>query len=382
MFNENQVRQFYVAGASKTVAPFVAGSGTNSNIPTNASDAGAMQLVTNGDEAYFLYKGPSDDGLQRSDLINKCNIKSVTCTDAAYLKHKMLKAIITLDSSLVSSSNLVATADYVLNVDIHSFLAMDYNSIKSKYGVARGVAGASASSLYKTLALSLAKNMGREPITLVDVYLVKSTFNATTATASSYVKVTSKTAASSLTDTYIGICIEEAEQPWRRGAAPQEFVEFTVEPSTIYYNSQDVTWGKVQFYGNSLNTDGTTGTTIGAPYALPNSKKVADMEWFFHKERGDQYGEQCWPYNIDTVYQVDPSNTDGYSFVDIHFYFEGNSHNIGHSEKTITIVGAKSDLKTLIGSAADATTTPATAATGLYAFLDGTNVSIKTVGSW
>ena len=111
---------------------------------------------------------------------------------------------------------------------------------------------------------------------------------------------------------------------------------------------------------------------------LGNGKKVADMEWFFHKERGDRYGEMCWPWNIDTVYQIDPANADGYSFVDIHFYFEGNSHNVGHSEKTLTVVGPKANLKTLIGAAASGSD----AATGLYAFIEGTGVEIKTSTSW
>ena len=104
-------------------------------------------------------------------------------------------------------------------------------------------------------------------------------------------------------------------------------------------------------------------------------------EWFFHKERGDRYGEMCWPWNIDTAYMVDPTNTTGYSFVDIHFYFEGNSHNVGHSEKTLTIVGPKANLKTLIGSPAT-TGQSATAATGLYAFIEGTGVEVKASTSW
>jgi hypothetical protein len=67
--------------------------------------------------------------------------------------------------------------------------------------------------------------------------------------------------------------------------------------------------------------------------------------------------------------------------VDIHYYFEGNSHNVGHSEKTLTVVGSKANLKRLFGSAAT-TGQSATAATGLYAFLEGTGVEIKTSASW
>jgi hypothetical protein len=105
------------------------------------------------------------------------------------------------------------------------------------------------------------------------------------------------------------------------------------------------------------------------------------MEYFFHKERGDVYGLAGFPYNIDTQYQVNPSLEYGYTFIDIVYYFEGNSHNVGKSEKTLTIVGPKTNLKTLIGSPAT-TGQSATAATGLYAFLEGTGVEIKASTSW
>jgi hypothetical protein len=163
--------------------------------------------------------------------------------------------------------------------------------------------------------------------------------------------------------------LEEVEQPWRRGAAPQEFVDFEVIPHMITVNNMERTWGTA--------TDVTAANTN----KLPNSKKVADMEWFFHKERGDIYGELCWPNNIDTIYQVDPANANGYSFIDIHFYFEGNSHNVGKSEKTMTIVGTKTLLKKLFGSPATSGQS-ATAATGIYAFLEGTGANIKTSASW
>jgi hypothetical protein len=91
-----------------------------------------------------------------------------------------------------------------------------------------------------------------------------------------------------------------------------------------------------------------TDVTANNTNALPNSKIVADMEYFYHKNRGDIYGMQDWPNNIDTKYMVNPSAASGYSMLDIHFYYEGNSHSIGHSEKTITLVGAKAELDKII----------------------------------
>ena len=362
MFTENQVRQFYVA--STVAAP--AEDAATSVVVTDAP--GKTQLVIKGDEAYLMYSGAIQGDLQSSDLIKKCNVMDVRLTDAADLVHKNKKAVVTLVSTPVTGQ------DYVLNVNIHNYVALDYNTTKIKFGVARA-ASTTASDLYKAIATSLAKNFKREPTALVKVGISTA---ATGASPKWYGEDWSSTTAAA-------IVIEEVEQPWRRGAAPVEYVNFTVEPSTIYDGTNDVIWGKVQFAGESKYTNGTASSTnISDGGTQVNSKKVADMEWFFHKERGDKYGEMCWPWNTDTEYQATPSHAaweNGFSFVDIHYYFEGNSHNVGHSEKTLTIVGTKANLKTLVGSAAT-TGQSATAATGLFAWLDGSNAAIKFSKSW
>jgi hypothetical protein len=355
MFTEKQVRQFYVATSTSAdvIAP-VKVDNTHKATDLTAKSAGACQFVTNttGDEAYLLYKGPSEDGLQRSDLLKKCNITAVSLTDAADMKHKMLKMEVALDSNV--SATPIVGQDYILNIEVKGYIAPGDDSTFRKFGAAHAF-NTTASDLYRDLALSLAKNFANLGAPLISVALK---------TDSDPVAVTNKTAKASLTGTYTGIIIEEVEQPWRRGAAKQEFVNFTVMPDTVYTGGADQVWGTV------------TDVTASNSNALPNSKKVADMEYFFHKERGDVYGDVGFPNNIETTYQVDPANADGYSFVDINFYFEGNSHNVGKSEKTLTIVGTKSNLKKLIGTATSGSET------GLYALLLGTGVTPKTSASW
>lgn len=353
MFTENQVRQFYVC--SNPVAP----SGSN---PTNASNTGAMKFLVKGDEAYFLYKGPSEDGLQRTDLIKKVNVMDVRLTDAADLLHIKKKVEVTL-ATLNGSAAPIVGEDYVLHVQILNYVANGDDSTLEKYGVAKATS-TTASDLYKNLAISLAKNFARESVKMIKITL-KGDANHT--------EITNKTKFADLSSiTATGIEIEEAEQPWRRGAAPFETVNFEVNASTVYVAAlnDDLVWGTV--------TDITASNTSSY---IPNSKKVADMEWFFMKERAEKYYNESFPYNVETTYQVDPANANGYSFCDIHFYFEGNCHNVGHSEKTLTIVGTKANLKTLVGAAATSGQN-ATAATGLYAFLEGTGVTIKESTSW
>ena len=368
MFTENQSRQLYVATGTSAdvIAPVqVDGSATPAVKATDlkAKSAGACQFILNADgsEFYLNYKGATDDGLQRSDLIKKCNVIDVRCTDAADMKHAMKKVEVTLNSSV--SATPVVGQDYLLNINIKNYVANGDDSIKVKFGAARAT-NTTASDLYKALAINVAKNFGREPVALISVALK---------TASDPVAITDKTKIADLSSvTATGIIIEEVEQPWRLGAAKVEYVNFEVIPSTIFTGGVDQVWGTV------------TDVTASNSNKLSNAKIVADMEYFFHKNRGDIYGFNDWPNNIDTKYLVNPASTDGYSFVDIHFYYEGNSHNVGHSEKTITIVGTKANLKKLIGNAyvpAD-DPDPAVPATGLYAWLEGTGVTIKTSASW
>ena len=377
MFTENQVRQFYVvptgnADTTNVKEPTKIVTGTSGTYPADlkALADGACQFVVApaGDEAYLMYKGPLD-GPQRSDLIKKCNVIDVRFTDAADMVHKNKKAVLTLDSSLISSST-VAEGEYVLNIEIKNYIALGYNSTKVKFATVVSDGNTSPSDFYKKLALNIAKNFKRESAPLVSVGI------STAATGASPVLVGSSSWDS--TTAAAAIVIEEVAQPWRLGAAKVEYVDFEVYPSMI----NEKAWGKVQFAGSAKYTDGTASSaTITAGGTQPNSKAVADMEYFFHKERGDVYGFAGFPNNIDTVYQVVPGFADGYSMVDIHYYFEGNSHNVGHSEKTLTVVGSKANLKRLFGSAAT-TGQSATAATGLYAFLEGTGVEIKTSTSW
>lgn len=337
MFTENQVRQFYVVNSVVT----------GNNDVTNQSTAGATKLKTTADgkELYFLHKGASDDGLQRTDLINKCNIMDIRATDADDMKHKMKKLEVTLDSGV--SATPIVGEDYILNLTIKGYIANGMDSTKIKFGVARAKTNV-ASDLYKDLAISIAKNFAREAVKLIKVTLKGDSNNT---------EITSKTKAADLSSiTATGIYLEEVEQPWRRGVAKVEYVNFEAYASTIYANNRDQKWGIV--------TDVTAANTN----ALVNSKRIADMEWFFHKERGDVYGDAGYPNNIETAYMVDPSNANGYSTLDIHFFYKSNSLNVGNSEKTLTLVGTKTNLNTIVGA--------------LETALSGYNVTITKSASW
>lgn len=337
MYTENQSRQLYVV---------------NSVVDSidNQSVAGAIKFGETADkqEFFFQHKGATEDGLQRSDLVNKCRIMDIRATAADDMKHLMKKVEVSLDPNVNGGLPIVGQ-DYVLNITINGYIANGNDSIKVKFGAAKAFS-ADADALYKALALSIAKNFSprNEPVKMVKITL-KGDADAT--------EITNKTKIADLSSiTATGVIIEEVEQPWRLGIAKEEFVDFTVQPSTVYSNGMDLVWGIV--------TDVTADNTN----FLPNSKRVAELEYYFHKNRGDVYGRQCYATDIDTVYMVNPSLAAGYSFIDIHFFYEGNSHNVGHSEKTITLVGDKAELDKIVSSIGTA--------------LDGYNVSIVKSASW
>ena len=69
---------------------------------------------------------------------------------------------------------------------------------------------------------------------------------------------------------------------------------------------------------------------------------------------------------------VNPSNANwanGFSMLDIHYYYEGNSHNVGHSEKTITLVGDKTELTKIVTDLENTV-------------LSGYNVIVKKSANW
>ena len=339
IFSENQSRQLYVVNSVVT---------GNTEV-TNQSEAGAIKVKESADkkEFFFSYKGASSDGLQRSSLVDKCSIMYINATAAEDMMHVMNKKKVALKPEINGGKPIVGE-DYVLNVEIKNYIAIGTDSTKGKFAAARAF-NDSADALYKALAINLAKNCSREGAKLIKITLDGDAGNT---------EITNRTKVEDLSSiTATGIIIEEVEQPWRLGIAKQEFVGFEIIPSTIYADNVDQVWGVV------------TDMTADNDNKLPNSKVAADMEYFYHKNRGDVYGKMWYPTDIDTIYLVDPSSAEGYSFLDIHFYYEGNSMNIGHSEKTITLVGKKADLDSLVQELEGN-------------ILDGYKVSVKKSASW
>ena len=318
VFNTNQVRQFYVASAYNATVNAASAVGT----------IGGVKVIDEGvdKELYFMYRGA--ENVLKSDRIQLKNLNYVKAIDAADMVTPLKSVEVTLDAN-VNSGSPVAGQDYVLRIAFRQFYGMsDEDQYFKDVAVHATAAMASdASKFFAALADALNKAFSREI--------------GATATSNPYLTFTA--AAAKLT-------ITEKPQDWTLGIGAQERVYFDVYPTTIYVGGNDVIWGTV--------TDVTPAkaSAVVGTNALGNGKMIADMEYFFMGERGDQYRMMGYPNYIPTKYLVDPDQQ--YHVLELHYGFTDTGVNSYRTEKDITIVAAgaagKTAINGLIGAINDA----------------------------
>ena len=329
VFSTNQVRQLYVVTAVK-------GDANNTNGAVSDSDAAgtiALKKDASGKNLYFQYKGA--DTLMRSDLINISNIMyaKATSADDASQKHALKQAKVTLDTS-VNEGNPISGQDYILRICINPYVGMSDEEPYFKYGAVHAVKGMTAAQFYAKLAASLFKNFSRELSKMLEFTIAGKVVARVKTAADGTETLIDPTGAAIDTSTADSVIITEVAQEWTLGIKEQSYVNFTVTPTTITYDGDDVIWGTV------VVSDSTT--------TLNNGKKIADLEYFCMGERGDQYRNIGWPNSIPTKYLANPDAA--YHVLDIHFAYVGPNEGPQKSEKDLTIVCAsKTDINKLIG---------------------------------
>jgi hypothetical protein len=303
--SDNQFRNLYVMKTYKASESALAAVGDTT-----------LKVDTAKNSMYLVYKDTEDN--LTSDIIDLKNLLYVKSTKAADMARKLNSQSVTLNEDPISGQ------DYVLNVEVRNFVALGDDSTHIKFGAVHAVKGMTKSDFYKAMALNLAKNFSREVSPILNVSLNK--YNSTGTTNTVAVLVNGKMqnlAALTSTETYTSIIIDEVEQPWRRGVAQVEPVNFNTTCGTVLVDGNDVIWGTVEKEeGDPIN----------------NGKQIADMEWFYHGTRGDIYREATYPDNFDFKPLVD--ETKAYSTLDIHFAYVGPGVEVAKSERTITVVCA------------------------------------------
>lgn len=303
--SDNQFRNLYVMKTYKA-----------SESALEAVGDATLKVDTAKNAMYLVYKDTEDN--LTSDIIDLKNLLYVKSTKAADMARKLNSQSVTLNEDPISGQ------DYVLNVEVRNFVALGDDSTHIKFGAVHAVKGMTKSDFYKAMALNLAKNLSREVSPILNVLLTKN--DTTDGESEVPVLVNGKMqvlAELKATESYTDIIIDEVEQPWRRGVAQVEPVNFNTTCGTVLVDGDDVIWGTVEKEeGDPVN----------------NGKQIADMEWFYHGTRGDIYREATYPDNFDFKPLVD--ETKAYSTLDIHFAYVGPGVEVAKSERTITVVCA------------------------------------------
>lgn len=310
IFSTNQANQVYVAKALKEGVATLA-------------DLGDIAVKATPDKSaiYFQYKGAG--GLVRSDLIEVKNILWGKTTKAEAMAKKLKVATVALDST-VNGGAPITGQDYILRIAFTGYMGISpEDSQYWKHGVVHATSGMTASDFYKQMALSLAKNMGREAVKLVKITLSDGT------------EVLPNTKASALAGTYTNLAITEVEQDWILGTKQQKTITFDVMPTEVDVKEGDTytptKWGIV---------------TISAGAPIKNGKIMADYEYFHMGERGDQYRLVNFPDYVPTKYLVDPSKE--YDTIALHYSYIGSNESVQKSEKDITLIVPVGGTATLI----------------------------------
>lgn len=282
LFSVNQASHLYVVNSVITDAKTKV---------TEESAVGTIKVNSDGDNIYFTYKG--EGGLLRSDLVAIKDIIDIRAREASKLDTKFRAATITLKAE--TSSTIVAGQDYFVRIK-YSIGSIDNQYLK--YGVVRATKEMETTpeKFFAAMEESLKKNFARESEPLF-----------------------------SFTHTSSSLVITEVEPKWVLGTYPQRPIDFEVSVDTIEVDGIEGAWGTV--------------TVAPTNNGYPNSKKIADLEWFCMGERGDQYKNYGWPNVIPTKYMVNAESTNGYDVINIHYAYVGSNESVQKSEKDMIFVG-------------------------------------------
>lgn len=379
-FSENQVTHLYIPNARSA-------SALNSG-----SALGTMRVGYNSEEFWFELMGKG--GIVRSDRIKK-GTAEVRVTKASAMQRKLNKKKFVVSSDALdpsNSSNVRSGMDCICNIRLRNYMGGGEDIVMFKHGAVH-TSSTTDDVFYEKMAESINKCLARDGRNRLKVYVdgVKSTvavvaskatvtakaagpqynglklkvsitatsegvtlasgiytigltssaktygdlkrvfeanfpdytMTVTDATETISAAVTSEVTTASGTAT--GVIVEEIAQPWTLGLRTQDVIDFDIYGNTVNLgNNNEINW-----MGEVTDLTSSNSNYVG------NGKKIADMEWFYMGERGDQYRMMGYPNYVPTEYMADPSKE--YSTINIHFNFQGEGISIQKSEKDICI---------------------------------------------
>ena len=322
VFSTNQNRHFYVGKL-----------GSTSSHVTTLANPGDIKVAHVGEgnakQIYFEYVNKKGE-IIKSDYITVKNLDYVKAFKASDMATPLTKKKVTLASD-VNSGNPVTGQDYVLRIVFRQWLGAgeEHTYIKDASVHATAAMTSDKKEFYKEMVKQLNLAFSREI--------------GATKTSNPYLAFSAGTAGSE-----DGIYITEKPQEYETGLEAQERVIFDVQPTTIFVGGDDVIWGSV------TDQTATKATAVVGTTAIGNGPKIAEMEWFYLGERGDQYRYVGWPNVVITEGLADSSKQ--YNVLEFHHAFTDTGVNSYRSEKDITIaveLGASGHLYDAINALID-----------------------------
>lgn len=331
-FSTFQNRQFYVALSYNATV----------NQESPVGRIGGVKCLNDGlgKEIYFLYKGP--ETVLKSDRIQIKNLDYAKAFAPTDMITPLKVTEVTLDSN-VNSGAPVAGQDYVIRLVFRQFYGM---SDQDQY--------IKDAAVHATSAMSTAKDLFDAMVEALNAAFSREI--GATKTSNPYVSFAVSGSGSSAK-----LVITEKIQDWTIGTKAAERVYFDVFPTTIYTGGDDVIWGKVadatpaKFVEDDDSTSSTyeemipNSSLVAGTNAIGNGRTIADMEYFYMGERGDQYRNIGWPNVVPTKYLADGNSE--YYVLELHYAFTDDGVSSYRSEKDITIVSTtKATINSLIGA--------------------------------
>ena len=294
-----------------------------------------------------------------SEVINIANGGYVKFVAADDMKHTAKCVKLVMDSN-VNSGTPVDGQVYGIYINQRGYQALGENQFGefgaevrygSKFDLGNGPEVInSAAKLLNALALGLVRNLNTDNNLYRVVVATASDAACTEVSANTDLHSTSTAS----------LYILEKEQDWIQGTMQREQVQLSDQD--IHFSEVTINTLERNDWGKATNidlTDTSTYSTLlsslgtaNVSYAWVNSKDIADMEWFYLGEHGDQQRLVGYPnvhpvqlgsgyYNIYTGSDSSIAGYDGYDLIYIHHSYVGNGVFVQKSEQDIIIAVPK-----------------------------------------
>lgn len=299
----NQAKQFFCAtGYGKLSAGKLVDSASK-NTP------GTIFAKASEDNEDIVLKYINAKGEQtRSDIINTRNVLWVKAAKKEDEREYINTWTIKLDTE-VNGGAVISGENYILNIETAGYYDNSDVNTYVKHGVVHGVSGMTASTFYKKLAVSIAKNFSRE----IDVPI--KVFVGTT-------EITSETKESAISGTASSVTIKEAEPYWRDNSFDFRRYRITIASNKVTDDGSERLWAKITSAKSTTEYFG-------------NGKKTAELEQFCMSLASDYYMHGITtPLSPDIL--VDSSKE--YNYLTIHHCHIGSNEGAQRSEKDIVVV--------------------------------------------